>query len=59
MIKEDNEWHLVWDSSVIYPEYQPMDVVKNSYASALRGDILDIYGLDINPVRIEFFVQLN
>ena len=24
---------------------------------ALRGDILDIYGLDENPVRIEFFAD--
>ena len=24
---------------------------------ALRGDILDIYGLDQNPIRIEFFAD--
>ena len=24
---------------------------------ALRGDILDIYGLDYNPIRIEFFAD--
>ncbi len=24
---------------------------------ALRGDILDIYGLDVNPIRIEFFAD--
>lgn len=44
MIKEDNVWHIVWKSSLIYPDYEPLDVVTTTYASTFRGSILDRNG---------------
>lgn len=41
MIKEDDAWHVVWNSGLIYPDYEPLDVVKSTYASTYRGSILD------------------
>ena len=41
LVKEDGQWHIMWNSGIIYPNYMPLDVVKNTYASALRGEILD------------------
>lgn len=41
MIKEDDTWHVVWNSGLIYPDYEPLDVVKSTYASTYRGSILD------------------
>ena len=47
MIKEDNSWHVVWNSGLIYPDYEPLDVVTSTYASTYRGSILDRDG---NPL---------
>lgn len=41
MIKEDDVWHVVWNSNLIYPDYEPLDVVTTTYASTYRGSILD------------------
>lgn len=51
LIKEDDLWHVVWQPSLIYPEYQPLDKVTTTYASTLRGNIFDRNGKELATVK--------
>lgn len=51
MIKEDDSWHVVWNSGLIYPDYQPLDKVTTTYASTLRGTIFDRNNKELATVK--------
>ncbi|MBQ8043596.1 MAG: hypothetical protein IJ272_05545, partial [Clostridia bacterium] len=51
MVKEDDVWHVEWDTSIIYPDYKPLDKITTTYASTLRGTIFDRDGNELATIK--------
>lgn len=50
LVKEEDEWRVVWSPSLIFPDLEQEDKVRIVSQHALRGDIADREG---NPIVIE------
>ncbi|AST94754.1 penicillin-binding protein 3 [Niallia circulans] len=57
--EEENEWHLEWEPSLLFPQLEGDDVVRLNRIPGERGDLYDVHGqaLATNGEVLEMGVQ--